>query len=140
VIAAWVHTFGQWIDTHMPRDTSGNFPAKKDRYHPTVDGAVYGINCNSKLRVGYWDDSGELEYVEVFRNGISIGGPWGPHEPNGFRNLTGLSIANGDVFEVTARDADGNRQFYEKTGKQLKDDCRPYVIQVDPHPVPQTFP
>lgn len=140
VKAAWVHTLGQWIDNHMPRNTSGDFPADKDRYHPTVDGAVYDSLCNgTALRVGYWDDSGFLQKVEVFKNGVLIGGsPWGPNLPNGFQNLTGLTIANTDVIKVRAEDADGNRQGYEKTGQQLKKDCRVKVQVVvgDPMPLP----
>jgi hypothetical protein len=138
VKAAWVYKLGQWIDNHMPRDTSGNFPAAKDRYHPTVDGAVYDSLCNgTALRVGYWDDSGFLQKVEVFKNGVLIGAsPWGPNLPNGSQNLTGLTIANTDIIKVRAEDADGNRQFYEKTGKQLKNDCRVKIQVADPMPLP----
>jgi hypothetical protein len=141
VIGAWVHTFGQWIDNHMPRDTGGNFPAKKDRYHPTVDGAFYGAACDgSKLRVGYWDDSGTLASVTVLLNGTPIGGsPW-LNVANGSQSLTGLAIANGDVVEVHAEDPDGNRQWYEKTGKQLKVDCGPHYLPAEPLPHPVTFP
>jgi len=132
VKAAWVQRLGQWIDNLMPRTTGGNFAAKYDRYHPTVDSAVYGIGCDgSRLRVGFWDDSGELASVEVYENGTLLAS-WGPNEPNGFRNLTGLSIANNDVIEVIAIDAAGNRQLYEKRGKVLKDECVPKVIQIDP--------
>lgn len=138
--AAWVHTLGQWIDNHMPRDTvsptSGGFPADKDRYHPTVDGAFYGTLCDgSKLRVGYWDDSGFLQSVQVFKNGTLIGGPWGPNLPNGYQNLAG-PIAATDVIKVLAEDADGNRQGYEKTGRQLKLDCNAKVTAVGPLPLP----
>ncbi|HKI06678.1 MAG TPA: hypothetical protein VKK31_32170 [Thermoanaerobaculia bacterium] len=137
VIAAWVHKLGQWIDNHMPRDTSGNFPAGKDRYHPTVDGAVYDSACaGTKLRVGYWDDSGSLFKVEVFKNGVSIGGPWGPNLPNGSQGLSGLSIAATDVIKVQAEDADGNRQGYEKTGRQLKGECTVTVQAANPQPFP----
>jgi hypothetical protein len=139
--AAWVHTFGQWIDNHMPRDTSGNYPAKKDRYHPTVDGAFYGAACDgSRLRVGWWDDSGTLASVSVMVNGTPIGGsPW-LNVANGSQSLTGLAIANGDVVEVHAEDPDGNRQWYEKTGKQLKVDCGPHYLPAEPLPHPVTFP
>ncbi|HEV8580650.1 MAG TPA: hypothetical protein VGX68_16410 [Thermoanaerobaculia bacterium] len=135
VKAAWVHKLGQWIDNHMPRDGTGNFPVDKDRYHPTVDGALYDSLCaGTKLRVGYWDDSGFLQQVQVFKNGVSIGGPWGPNLPNGFQNLTGLTIANTDVIKVLAQDADGNRQWYEKRGKQLKDECKAKIQVADPLP------
>lgn len=138
--ADWVHKLGLWIDNHMPRDTGGNFPANKDRYHPTVDGAVHDSLCHgTTLRVGYWDDSGFLQKVEVFKNGVLIGGsPWGPNLPNGSQNLTGLTIANTDVIKVQAEDADGNRQGYEKTGQQLKRDCRVriQVVVADPQPLP----
>jgi len=143
VKAGWVQDLGQWIDNHMPRTTSGSFPADKDTYHPTVDGAYANKFCNgTKLRVGYWDDSSFLSSVEVFENGTSIGGPWGPNEPNGFKVLSGLSITNGDVIKVIAEDADGNRQFYEKTGKQLKADCRKKfkLVEAEPVPVPMPFP
>ncbi len=122
--SGWVHKLGQWIDNHMPRTTSGNFPVDKDTYHPTVDGAYTNTLCDgTKLRVGYWDDSGFLKLVEVRRNGAVIGS-WGPNEPNGSKHLTGLAIVNSDVIRVLAEDADGNRQFYEKTGKQLRADCQ----------------
>lgn len=135
--AAWVHKLGQWIDNHMPRTTSGNFPADKDAYHPTVDGAFFDTLCNgTKLRVGYWDDSDFLKSVEVFKNGVSIAGPWGPNLPNGFQNLTGLSIASGDVIKVLAEDADGNRQGYEKTGRQLKSECKVKIQIAEPQPLP----
>lgn len=138
--AAWVHRFGQWIDNHMPRTTGGNFPALHDRYHPTVDSAVFGITCDgSKLRIGYWDDSGQLASVEVYKNGALLAS-WGPAEPNGFRNLTGLTLANNDVIEVIAEDDAGNRQIYEKRGKQLKDECRPGVVEIDPDPLPAPQP
>lgn len=135
--AAWVHSLGQWIDNHMPRDTSGNFPADKDRYHPTIDGAISDSLCGgTALRVGYWDDSGSLQTLQVFKNGVSIAGPWSAL--NGSRQLTGLSIANTDVIKVYAEDADGNRQWYEKTGRQLKRDCRVkfQIVEVQPQPLP----
>jgi hypothetical protein len=73
-------------------------------------------------------------------NGTSIGGsPW-LNVANGSQNLTGLAIANGDLVEVLAEDADGNRQWYEKTGKQLKVDCGPKIQPAEPVPVPVTFP
>jgi len=132
VKAEWVRKLGQWIDNHMPRSTTGNFPADKDAYHPTVDGAVYDSICaGTKLRVGFWDDSGSLLSVQVFKNGVSIGGPWGPL-PNGTQTLTGLSIANADVIKVVAEDADHNRQWYERTGKQLKNECQ---VTIQPLPV-----
>ncbi|MCB1037066.1 MAG: hypothetical protein KDD47_24780, partial [Acidobacteria bacterium] len=140
VKAAWVQKLGQWIDNHMPRTTSGNFSADKDTYHPTVDSAYPNSTCNgTRLRVGYWDDSGFLDLVDVRQNGTSIGGgPWGPNEPNGTKLLTGLSITNNDVIQVMAVDADGNRQFYEKTGKQLKSECRwkYQIVMQEPIPVP----
>ena len=137
VKAAWVHSLGQWIDNHMPRDTSGNFPAGQDRYHPTVNGAYYGTLCNgTKLRVGYWDDSGFLQSVQVFKNGVSIGGPWGPNLPNGYQNLTGLAITSADRIKVIAEDAAGNRQWYEKTGRQLRGECTPAIQVADPVPLP----
>lgn len=138
VAAIWVHKLGQWIDNHMPRNTGFNFPVDKDTYHPTVDSAFTNTICDgSKLRVGYWDDSGSLKVVEVRKNGVVIGS-WGPIEPNGSKLLTGLSIVNADVIRVLAEDADGNRQFYEKTGKQLKADCqwRFAPQQIDPQPLP----
>jgi hypothetical protein len=134
---AWVQKLGQWIDNHMPRDGTGNFAVDKDRYHPTVDGALFDSLCaGTKLRVGYWDDSGFLQQVQVFKNGVSIGGPWGPNLSNGFQNLTGLTIANTDVIKVLAQDADGNRQWYEKRGKQLKDECKVKIQVAEPEPFP----
>ncbi|MEA2604815.1 MAG: hypothetical protein QOF89_5807 [Acidobacteriota bacterium] len=136
VKAEWVHKLGQWIDNHMPRTTAGNFPADKDTYHPTVDGAIYDNLCaGASLRVGFWDDSGSVQSVQVLKNGVSIGGPWGPL-PNGFQNLTGLSIADADVIKVIVEDADNNRQWYEKTGRQLKNDCQVTIHTAQAMPLP----
>lgn len=133
--AAWVQKLGQWIDNHMPRDVGGNFPAKKDTYHPTVDSAYSNNLCDgTKLRVGYWDDSGFLKLVQVSKNGAVLAS-WGPNQPNGSQILTGLAIANADVIKVLAEDADGNRQFYEKAGRQLKADCQWKFLLVQPLPV-----
>jgi hypothetical protein len=73
--------------------------------------------------------------VQVFKNGVSIGGPWGPL-PNGFQNLTGLSIANTDIIKVVVEDADNNRQWYEKTGRQLKNDCQVTIHSAQALPLP----
>ncbi len=140
VKADWVRRFGQWIDNHMPRTTTGNFPTGKDRYHPTVDGAFSNSACNgNKLRVGWWDDSGFLQLVEVYKNGTLIpGASWGPNLPNGSQVLSNLGITDNDVIKVLAMDADSNRQWYEKTGEQLKRDCQyKFLVQpVDPLPWP----
>ncbi len=143
VKAGWVHKLGQWIDNHMPRTTSGNFAAQYDTYHPTVDGAYSNAACDgTKLRVGYWDDSGFLDLVQVFENGVLVpNASWGPNEPNGSRLLTGLSITATDVIKVYAEDDKGNRQWYEKTGKQLKKDCQwKFLLVEEPIPAPHPLP
>ena len=58
--------------------------------------------------------------------------PWDPNLPNGYQNLTGLSIVNNDVIKVLAEDADGNRQWYEKTGGQLRAEYPPTAQPADP--------
>lgn len=140
--ASWVAKLGQWIDNLMPRDTGNTFggmtlDAKWDRYHPTVDGAVIdGLCRGTRLRVGYWDDSGILARVEATKNGTTIGSPL-VNVPNGVRTFTGLNIKGRDVIKVSAEDPDGNRIWYEKTGAQLKKDCKPTVVQIeDPLPLP----
>lgn len=142
--AAWVHTFGQWIDSHMPRDTGLTFggkalDAKWDRYHPTVDGAVIDGFCKGKrVRIGYWDESGSLANVEAYLNGAPMPGFNPGPKNNGSRVVNlgrlGLTLTNSDVVKVLAEDSAGNRIWYEKTGKKLKKDCTPKFIQIDPNP------
>ena len=140
--ANWVHTFGQWIDNHMPRNTGLTFggktlDAKWDRYHPTVDGAVVDSSCMGLgVRIGYWDESGSLANVEAYINGTPMAGfVFGP-TANGSQvirlGLLGVSIADSDVIEVHAEDNAGNRVWYEKTGKKLKSECRPSLLKADP--------
>ena len=152
--AAWVHTFGQWIDSHMPRDTGLTFggmalDAKWDRYHPTVDGAVIDGFCKGKrIRVGYWDESGSLANVEAFLNGAPMPGFVPGPASNGSQVVRlgrlGITIADTDVIAVHAEDNAGNRVWYEKTGKKLKSECRPKFVQIDPvqpgGPVPVSQP
>jgi len=73
-----------------------------------------------------------VQSVQVFENGVSICGPWGPL-PNGTQTFRGLSIANAGVIKVMAED---NRQWYEKTGKQLKNECQMSIHALPGQPVP----
>ena len=123
----------------MPRDKSlaaGNLGAKFDRYHPAVDVAAIDALCKAKkLRIGYWDDSGNLADVETFVDGTLIHST-GP-KPNGAHSLSQLSLTNPQIVKVIATDEAGNRQIYEKKVKQLKDECTPtVVIGIDPIPLP----
>lgn len=127
-MAQWVYRLGQWIDNHMPRDTGTDYAAKHDRYHPALDiAAIDGLCQASKLRVGYWDDSGSLAKVEVLLNGAPLVAPV-LNVANGSHVINGLSLSNGDRIEVIGEDGAGNRQMYEKKVKELKTDCNPNVV------------
>lgn len=133
-MAQWVHRLGQWIDNHLPRDTGSVYDANFDRYHPAMDiAAIDGLCQASKLRVGYWDDSGFLSKVEVLRNGLPLVAPV-LNVANGSHILNGLSLSNGDRIKVIGEDAAGNRQMYEKKVKEIKDDCQPQHVVVVPGP------
>ena len=126
VRAEWVHRFGQWIDHHMPRDRSPavsslDLDAKFDRYHPTVDVAVYDQGCLArKVRVGYWDDSGSLAEVTTTINGVVVDSRAALNGSHGYRHLV---LADTDVIRVTAEDAAGNRQWTEKAVATLRAEC-----------------
>ena len=130
VKAEWVYRLGQWIDNHLPRDTGTGYATKHDRYHPAMDIAAIDWLCKaSKVRVGYWDDSGFLAKVEVLLNGLPLVAPV-LNVANGSHTINGLSLSNGDRIKVIGEDAAGNRQMYEKKVKEIKDDCSPHVVVV----------
>lgn len=123
--ASWVYKFGQWIDNHMPRDTSnGLFNATFDSYHPSVSaGIVDESTCApASLRVGFWDDSGSLARVEIFVNGVSRA----VHsaKANGSELFSISELSSSDSIKVLAEDFAGNRQSYEKSLDTLLIECQ----------------
>ncbi len=116
--AEWVHTFGLWIDNHMPRDTGQTpYGSKFDRFPPTID---FGLTDDlASLRVGFWDNRG-VQHVEVFVNGIRLGAL--VSLPNGSFTVPVPSFTAFDRIKLVATDGRGNRNIREKTVQELLDD------------------
>ena len=129
--ADWVYRLGWWIDNHAPVDTGNSYDYHHDRYHPTVDGALEGgSDClhPESFNIGYWDDSGSLAELSIDINGVN------------WRNITDPEILVNGVYpipigganlipvlgvqvKVTATDAAGNTQRYEKSVLELALEC-----------------
>ncbi len=114
--AEWVRKLGVWIDHHMPRNTGSGNGFKFDRFHPTVDLACAGGDSRS-LRIGWWDNSNSVD-VTVELNGTPIlqfgSQPNGSHISAVPRGLHGS-----DLIKVVVMDGTGNRQFKEKSLREL---------------------
>ncbi len=138
-MAQWVYRLGQWIDNHMPRDTGTGYAAKHDRYHPALDiAAIDGLCQASKLRVGYWDDSGSLAKVEVLLNGLPLAAPV-LNVANGSHVINGLSLSNGDRIEVIGEDGGGLRSLLRQrpvAGDVDSDPTHVVVVLGDAQPWP----
>lgn len=125
-VAHWVYQLGLWIDNHMPFNTGAPFDYNADTYHPSVDGALTGSDCNAPttFKVGYWDDSGTLASVSADYQSQNLFNL--TNVPNGIQSITlsGAELTNlNAITTVTAIDAAGNRQIYQKTTRELIDDC-----------------
>lgn len=125
--ARWVYKLGLWIDNHSPVDTGTSYGFQFDRFHPTIDSALIGDDCSApqSLVIGFWDDSGTLANVSATARNANLFDPL-------------LNIANGThivpasqlnlnqpntIVRVTAKDAAGNTQSYEKTIAELMREC-----------------
>lgn len=133
--AKWVYQLSQWIDNHAPVDIPNN-PAPsyhEDRYHPTVEGALIpnGTLCTSPLAfdIGFWDDSGEIVELKVDlndgnlvteTNSLLLQNDLIYSIPLGGGDLSSISDS---IITVTATDAAGNRQIYDKTIDELFQEC-----------------
>ena len=121
--ARWVYRFGQWIDNHMPRNTGANYDYQFDRFHPAVDAAVIDRACSgAMLRVGYWDDRGFVESLDLLVNDQSIA--LFDDLRNGAQTIALPEVTGTDGVKVIAIDGAGNRQIYERSVKQLIKECR----------------
>ncbi len=126
--AHWVYQLGQWIDNHAVADTGKPYGYHDDRFHPTVDGALEGgADClhPQSFNVGYWDDSGGLASLSIDINGQV----WRTETdltngvyavPLGGVDISGLVPTR---VKVTATDAAGNTQRYEKSVRELILEC-----------------
>ena len=128
--AQWVYDLGTWIDNHMPRNEGVNqWDYHYDWYHPAVDSAIVTRTCApTKLRIGFWDDTGSVNSITVKKNGFVVATY--PSQPNGsvIWNTTGL--VGSDVITVIAEDATLNRQRYSKKVSELKKECK--LLKVGP--------
>ncbi len=130
--ARWVYKLGHWIDNHMPRNKPipGLKNALHDFFHPTVDLAVItdATGCQpTRLRAGWWDDSGQLLSVSIRRlQDTSPFISWS-NIANGSSRIDpaaqGITLAAGDILRVIAEDAARNRQIYEKSVRELMEEC-----------------
>lgn len=134
--ASWVIKLAQWLDNHAPADMPGKpYQYHYDRYHPTVDAAlVPGTDClhPTELKVGFWDDSGSVSELDIDLNG----GNWDyqTNLANGFYSvpLSGGNIAGILDWLMTIKVVDtpqapsttGNQQTYEKTVRELVQECQ----------------
>lgn len=129
--ASWVYQFGQWIDNHMPRNTGSGYSHQFDRFHPAVDLAISTPQCEgSEVRIGYWDDSGLLDSVEIIRNADTLRAL--DDVGNGALNLPVRPIVDHDEFEMIAIDPAGNRQVYRASGAGLVAQCLVDLLATDP--------
>ncbi|MCB0330455.1 MAG: hypothetical protein KDD70_12350 [Bdellovibrionales bacterium] len=142
--AQWVYKLGQWIDNHTPRDVPQSsshqyLPTKFDRYHPSIDGAIVTNDCApTTLRVGFWDDSGQLSAIEIYRNGnleLTL-----TDRGNGYHEHSLAGAALEDSIEVIATDPSGNRQGYSKSVAELKLECQIAGNLATPTPTPTATP
>ncbi len=133
--AKWVYQLSQWIDNHAPVNVPNevhNYDA--DRYHPTAEAALVpdagdcGVTPLS-LDLGFWDDSGGLDTLDVNLNGQDY---FEVTDNNQLLNgmiysvpLLGTDISGitDSLLEVIAIDTTGNRQLYEKTVDELIQEC-----------------
>ncbi|MBX7144789.1 MAG: hypothetical protein K1X79_10095 [Oligoflexia bacterium] len=139
--ANFVYDFCRWIDTGAHNDaTYTNQQIDFDRFHPSVTGALLdrpGCTSAQGLRVGFWDDSGYIQSIEV--KGVPAGSSQGfdvVRAPagglqNGFETFTEISQLgdDDDSVEVIATDMAGNRQKYAKTMGELRYEC---FVAADP--------
>ena len=148
--AAWVYRLGQWIDNHAPVNTGNNYDHGYDRYHPTVDGAFDGgpdFLHPQWFNIGYWDDSGGLSELAIDVNDTR----WRTlTNPATLQNGTyAISLGQADMtpilgvrVKVTATDASGNTQRYEKSIAEVALECiaaggrRPTVAEPTPNAKP----
>ena len=122
----WVYEFGLWIDTMGLGDW--DFPynsADTDTYHPTVSFGLADLgSCTpgSGMKFGVWDDSGNIERVQIKVNGSVVFTQ--NNLANGSYDASGVSLSgNSDTVEVEVRDATGNRQMYTADLEQLLHEC-----------------
>ena len=136
--ARWVYKLGKWIDNHMPRNRGvNNYDYHFDWYHPTADVAIATGTCQpTSLRIGYWDDTGSIDRLDVYLNGTSIGTY--SNLSNGSLTLPVSGLINRDVIRVVVEDPTDNRQMYEKAVIELKKECQAtdlVAIADDPIPI-----
>ena len=135
--ARWVYRLGLWIDNHMPRNLGvNNYDYHYDWYHPAVDSAIATGTClPTRLRIGYWDDTGLITTLEVYLNGTLLASY--SNLTNGSLTLPVSGLLNRDVIRVVATDPSDNRQMYEKKVAELKKECKPTdIIGVPDDPFP----
>ena len=133
--ARWVFELAQWIDNHAPTDVP-NKPQQyqADRYHPTLASALVpdGTDCTStplSLDIGFWDDTGHIAELAMDINGTNYFTETNPSVLNNGTpysiNLNGIDVQTIAHFQLafTATDEAGNRQTYQKTMRELIDEC-----------------
>jgi hypothetical protein len=132
-VAHWVYRFGQWIDHHMPRDTGDPYGFHTDWYHPSVDAGLTSASCaTNELRVGYWDDTGNLDLVTVTVNGTEVAAY--TDVANGSVAIPLTNVLPTDTVRIEARDGADNRQVYEKSIGDLYIDCIVDPSRINPNP------
>lgn len=137
--AQWVYKLGQWIDNHMPRNRGVNpYDYHFDWYHPAVDVAIDTGTCSpTRLRVGYWDDTGSIDKLDIYLND-ALQATYSSLS-NGSLTLNFTGLVNRDVIRVVAEDPSDNRQMYEKRVVELKKECDPTdIIAIPDDPIPVT--
>jgi len=140
--AQWVYSFGDWIDNHAPRDTGTTASYIKDRFHPSIDGALSDPNCSisDHLRIGYWDDSGQLKKVEVMLNGVQVAVYSNISNGAKLMDLSSFGLNSSDTLSVKATDPADNTQSYEKSVQDLVLECMARSGYVPPPPTPSPSP
>ena len=123
--ARWVYDLGVWIDNHMPRNTRSTSHADFDWYHPSVDLALDSedsVCTPTRLRLGYWDDSGNVSQLTLEKNGVQVS-QWNNLTNGALVYTFASSPQNGDIFRVVAQDPTQNRQIYSKSVSEMISEC-----------------
>jgi len=136
--AQWVYKFGLWIDNHMPMDfASEKYNYGYDRFHPTLDFALTKKNCAAnEVRIGYWDDSGSIDKLEVLVDGTPDGPTLASLNNGSTIHNFGTTLTGSQSVSVIVTDVADNRQIYTKSVRELKDECVPKRVEIDPVPFP----